>query len=172
MNDFKVGDRVEYVGATTTRMIGKIGVVVEPPFANSGMVYFDHGGAEPYGAYSQNLRHLPAPDVITIVRTDLPEVRVDGLHLIADKNAFGRFLDADGHRKMALSQLAVAEFLEREGASEKEAAEKLNKRRDELAKEVAKKADWVGWRGALFINHQSEAQAAIDMMIIAEANRG
>ena len=69
MNDFKVGDRVEYVGATAAHMIGKVGVVVEPPFANAGLVYFDHGGAEAYGAYgaySQNLRLITrTPDVIT-----------------------------------------------------------------------------------------------------------
>jgi hypothetical protein len=166
MNDFKAGDRVEYTGATSKHKAGLRGTVSR---AHGSTIYvnFDDG-SDCFGAFSYSLTKLTAPDVITIVRADLPEVTVDGQHLLAGKNIFGRFLDADGHRKMALSQLAVAEYME----AEERTKAKPTKRRDELAKVVAKNADWVGWRGALYVNHSIEARAAIDMMIVAEANRG
>ena len=180
MNDFKVGDRVEYVGNVSSVMLGKVGVVVEPPFANSGMVYFDHGGAESYGAYSQSLRLITrTPDVITIDRADLPEVVVTtaGHYLIAGDQR-GKHATAEGCRESALISLALAEFLEdREKAAEeakaaeKEAAEKLNKRRDDVARELAKKAGWDAPESAVYSSHLAETQYAIDMLI-AEYDRG
>lgn len=179
MNDFKVGDRVEYVGNVSSVMLGKVGVVVEPPFANSGMVYW----SESYGADSQSLRHVtPAPSVITINRADLPEVRQEGDSVVIIRGK-GCIYTANHNpetaRASAADFIALAEFLEaREKAAEeaasaeKEAAELLNKRRYELAEVVAKNAGWNVWAGTEYADHQCEAQAAIDMMIAAEADRG
>lgn len=145
MNDFKVGERVEYVGPTTTHMIGKVGVVVEPPFANAGMVYFDHGGGEHYGAYSQNLRRIT-----TNRAEDAPAIALDALELhgvpptdtggwrTAEEQSFKETSDADLVYTAWLFLKALSlrnarkQAAEEAATDEKEAAVKLNKRRDEL----------------------------------------
>ena len=183
MNDFKVGDKVEYVGNVTTRMIGKVGVVVDPPFANSGMVYFDHGGAEPYGAYPQSLTKLPSQGPITINRAeDSAVVALDALELhgvpptdtggwrTAMEQSFQSTSDDDLVYTAWLHLKALSLRTARKQAAE-EAAALLSKRRNDLAKEVAKKAEWNDWEHASYCSHQSEAQAAIDMLI-AEYDRG
>lgn len=122
MNNFKVGDPVEYVGTTSSAMIGKVGVVVDPPFENAGMVYFDHGGEQPYGAYGQNLRRV-TPDVITINRADLPEVtRVNihgGEYLEVEGSRYHDEPTAKGWRDSALRRLALAKFVDNESRNKK-----------------------------------------------------
>lgn len=184
MHDFKVGDRVVYKATSVTRSSdheGRKGVVTEIKSADAVGVGWDESSLFNRGGYLiVNLRHLPAPDVITIDRADLPEVVVApaGHYLIAGDQR-GKHATAEGCRESARISLALAEFLEaREKAAEeakaaeKEAAELLNKRRDELAKEVAKRACYVNYQNFTYEDHVPATQAAINMFIELEDPRG
>lgn len=151
MHDFKVGDRVEYVGTVFAGRKGKHGVVAGIVDSSASVrVEFDGDGHD-VGCWPKSLRLItPAPDVITIDRADLPEVTDVGGSLHSGTSDY--FTDpefgAAKHRRLALQQLAVAEFLEaREKAAEevavavKEAADKLTQRRDDLANELAPRYD-------------------------------
>lgn len=134
MNDFKVGDRVQYTGNVSEAMVGKVGVVVQPPHPGASMVFFNHGDDEPYGAYPESLTKLPAPDVITINRADLPEVtESDGsLHCGESHYFTDPEFGAAKHRQLALQQLAVAEFIEARDKAAEEAIHKRDERRADL----------------------------------------
>lgn len=142
MNDFKAGDRVEYVGAdrtTITRsLLGKTGKVAEIKSERSIRVDWDESTLK-HGVLGTNLR-LIAPDVLTIPRAELPEVVERDGALWAIGLQYGLGFPAAKHRARALAQLAVSEFLATREKAEQEAADQhaqiLNKRRDELAREL------------------------------------
>ena len=169
MNNFKVGDRVEVIAAESTGGHYKNGDVFTIAKVDDDDGDMDMVEMTGMFLHPREVRlHTRTPDVITINRADLPEVTASKDHLIAGKNTFGRFLDADGHRKMALSQLAVAEYMERERDAENEAKSKLDKRRDELAKEVAKRACYVNYQNFTYEDHAPATQSVINMLIELE----
>ena len=182
MNDFKVGDPVKYVGTVFAERKGKHGVVAGIVDSSASVrVEFDGDGRE-VGCWPKSLRLItPAPDVITIDRADLTEIVVNEAGWVkADTNYLAHIDSAKSSnlRLIALHYLAAVEFLEaREkateetAAAEKEAADKLTKRRDDVARELAKKAGWDAYESAVYSSHLAETQYAIDMLI-AEYDRG
>lgn len=175
MNDFKVGDPVKYVGTVFAERKGKHGVVAGIVDSSASVrVEFDGDGHD-VGCWPKSLRLITrTPDVITIDRADLPEVVVAtaGHYLIAGDQR-GKHATAEGCRESALISLALAEFLEarEKAAEETAAAEKLAKRRDDVARELAKKSGWDAPESAVYSSHLAETQYAIDMLI-AEYDRG
>lgn len=137
MNDFKVGDRVEYVGipprgnskvfTIAKVLIGQVDVVEDPSFH----------------PWTKNLR-LIAPDALTIPRSELPEVVERDGALWAIGLQYGLSFPAAKHRAHALAQLAVSEFLATREKAEQEAADQhaaiLKKRRDELIQQFMPEA--------------------------------
>ena len=183
MNDFKVGDRVEVVAAESAGGYYKNGDVFTIAKVDDDDGDLDMVEMTGMFLHSREVRHAPAiPDLITINRADLPEVRQEGDSVVIIRGK-GCIYTANHNpetaRASAADFIALAEFLEaREkaaeeaAAAEKDAAASLTKRRDELAEVVAKNAGWYVWAGTEYADHQCEAQAAIDMMIAAEADRG
>ena len=180
MHDFKVGDRVRITNPSLIQF-GKTGVIetyCEIMCQRAWLVRID--GADDSFQYKE-ASLTPAPDVITINRADLPEIVVNEAGWVkADTNYLAHIDSAKSSnlRLIALHYLAAVEFLEarekaaEEGAAaEREAAEKLNKRRDGLARELAKKAGWDAPESAVYSSHLAETQYAIDMLI-AEYDRG
>lgn len=185
MHDFKVGDRVTYVGPSHD--IQKLSPFIINAFYGSGNTqYVKIKGVERYEPMVSNLRHVaPAPDVITINRTDLPPVSAeyeasDFPGKDAPRVALAVLLaagwsSADDAVKSLRSVINGYEHsiaLDAAASAEKEAKSKLNKRRDELAKEVAKRACYVNYQDFTYEDHVSAAQAAINMFIELEDPRG
>lgn len=167
MKEFKPGDRVEYACdhfglhghrfVTIKAIYGEWAAIEEPAVGRLAL---------------SNLRHITsAPDVITINRSDLPEVRRDGYNVtVCGRTTYiGHPDSARYYREDALRYLAIAEYLDAQDAAketaEMEAADKLAKRRDEIAREVAKRAFFVAFDSFTYQNHASLVQAAIDMII-------
>ena len=173
MSDFKVGDKIEVVKAGISFGDYKNGdVLTVRGIEDNGNILAD--GVEVFLFEREVKLYTPAPDLITIDRAELPEVveSADGRDLLSGRNTFGLYLDAAGHRKMALSQLAVAEFLEaREAQAAEEEADAANKqvlltsRRDIKARDIAKRSGWSRPDTATYANQQCEVQAAIDILI-------
>ena len=157
MNDFKVGDRVEVVAAESAGGYYKNGDVFTIAKVDDDDGDLDMVEMTDMFLHSREVRHAPAiPDLITINRADLPEVRQEGDSVVIIRGK-GCIYTANHNpetaRASAADFIALAEFLEaREkaaeeaAAAEKEAVDKLNKRRDELAKEVAKRACYVNYQ--------------------------
>ena len=177
MNDFKVGDRVKYVGENPGLLaIGTLTV----KRVHTGWVDIEENSA--CGPLFENLRHVtPAPDVITIDRAELPEVTVsdfgNGLvTALAQENyqpQLRRFTE-DGtgsswNLKIAYANLAVALAIEardaEDAAAEKLAEELITKRRDELAVEVAEAACYINYANFTYEDHVPATQRAIDRII-------
>lgn len=125
MKEFKPGDRVEYVGGNRQHH-GAVFTIV-----NVHDEQADVGLGNRFKPWTYNLRHIPAaPDVITIRRSDLPEVTrsASGWLTIGD-DTFTDDPTPDERRQWALEHLAIAEYLDSKAAAketaEKEAADKL-----------------------------------------------
>lgn len=173
MTDFKVGDRVEYVGTTWPSRIGQQAMVVEDQHNTTSIQIRFDGDCSDSGVRAKSIRLIaPAPDVITINRADLPEARIDGnVTVRSGTTTCHRDLESSRMRSSALERFALAEFLEaREkaaeevAAAEKESAAKLDKRRDELAEL------FTGISGKPYHFHRLDLRTAIDRIIELEAS--
>lgn len=176
MHQFEVSDRVRITNPNLIHF-GKTGVIAaycEIMCESAWLVRVD--GTDDSCQYKDaSLTHTP--DVITINRADLPDVEVNEAGWVKSANNYLAHVDSADPttlRSIALQYLSAAEFLEaREKAAEEDAAaEKLNKRRDELAKEVAKRACYVNYQNYTYEDHVPAAQAAINMFIELEDPRG
>lgn len=174
MKEFKPGDRVEVIeDFSPWFQVGMTGTVIGTDY-DFACVQQDsscaHGDGK-WGIPARRLRHIPAvPDVITIPRSDLPEVTrsASGWLTIGDDTFTDDPTPAE-RRRWAIEHLAIAEFLDAQAATketaEKEAADKLAERRDEIAREVAKKGNWYDAENTGFVNMPDSTRIAIDMII-------
>lgn len=167
MKEFKPGDRVEYACdhfglhghrfVTIKAIYGEWAAIEEPAVGRLAL---------------SNLRHITsAPDVITINRSDLPEVRRDGYNVtVCGRTTYiGHPDSARYYREDALRYLAIAEYLDAQDAAketaEMEAADKLAERRDEIAREVAKVRNWDKPENSTYQATPAFAKVLIDMLI-------
>lgn len=180
MTDFKVGDRVEVIAAEDSNGYenGDTGTIAS---VRSGgfQITFDHGKTA-YVYTAEVTLLAPAPDVITIDRADLPEVSEDsnGSFIVRPNGiTYPGAHTAVSARNGALDYLALAEYLEAREKAGKEAAEQRaaieakqhqDARRNKLAQDIARDADWNDWKNATFYSHQTETQEAIKRIIKAQ----
>lgn len=167
MNDFKVGDRVRITNPSLIHF-GKTGVIAtycEIMCQPAWLVRVD--GADDSCQYKETSL-TRTPDVITIDRADLPEVLDNPNGFTVGGFGYACDLTSSQRREHALRLLALAEFLEAREKTAEEAKTKLDKRRDELAKEVAKRACYVNYQNFTYEDHVPAAQSAINMLIELE----
>lgn len=99
---------------------------------------------------------------------NIPDVDVPGVALALLKSAgFGQIHEHLPHHDdiPSMVELAAGHLSDAVATREQVAAEKLTRRRNELAKAVAKKSDWSRPDAARFADLQTDAQTAIDMII-------
>lgn len=181
MTDFKPGDRVCALSDTKTEGT----VILAPPSPDFIAIKWDTG-FENYRVHKREVRRV-IPDVLTIPRAELPEVVIKGDwvtfeetgHYVCGIRASAAEV-APALRRQAFELLAAIDYLEarekeadaaREKA-EQEAADQhaaiLNKRRDELAAELAPRCDSnlpPNW----YENVSNNLQRAIDRIIQLES---
>lgn len=125
-HDFKVGDRVEVVAEALAFGFYENGDVFTIASID------DDGDLKMVGMTDIHIKprevRLHAPDVITINRSDLPEVVEDSCGWIVGGFGYSAELTSSQRREHAIRLLALAEFLGVREKAGREAAEKLTKR--------------------------------------------